>query len=104
MIGSLRYLTNCTRPDMSYAVGLLGRFTVNLKYPVVLEGYSDADWNTLSGDSLSTSGYIFTLGGCAICWKSKKQQIIAKSTMEDELIALALASDQGSWLIKGYVE
>ena len=43
------------------------------KYPVVIEEYSDADWNTLSGDSLSTTGYVFTLGGGAICWKSKKQ-------------------------------
>ena len=28
------------------------------KYPDVLEGFSDADWNTLSGDSLFTTGYI----------------------------------------------
>ncbi len=59
------------------------------KYHVVIEGYSDTDCNTLSGDSLSTIGYVFTLGGRAICWKSKKQQFIAKSTMEAELIALA---------------
>ena len=29
-----------------------------------------------------TTGYIFTLGSGAICWKSKKQTIIANSTME----------------------
>jgi hypothetical protein len=68
------------------------------KYPVVIEGYSDTDWNTLSGDSLSTIGYVFTLGGGAICWKSKKQQIIAKSTMDAELIALASASEEVGWL------
>ena len=34
------------------------------------------------------TGYIFTLGSGAICWKSKKQTIIANSTMEAELIAL----------------
>ena len=28
------------------------------KYPAVIEAFSDADWNTLSGDSLSTIGYI----------------------------------------------
>ena len=33
------------------------------KYLAVLEGFSDADGNTLLGDSLSTTGYIFTLGG-----------------------------------------
>ena len=42
------------------------------KYLTVIEGFSDADWNTLSGDSLSTTGYIFTLSSGAICWKSKK--------------------------------
>ena len=98
IIGSLRYATDCTRPDIAYAVGVLGRFTsrpsidhwnaicrlmrylkrtihVGLfykNYPAVLEGYCDADWNTLSGDSMSTTGYVFTLGGGAISWKSKK--------------------------------
>ena len=82
IIGSLRYATDCTRPDIAYVVGLLCRFTsrpsvehwqaiervmrylkrtMNLglhyyKYPTVLEGYSDADWNTLSDDSKATSG------------------------------------------------
>jgi hypothetical protein len=124
IIGSLRYATDCTRPDIAYAVGVLARFTskpnfehwnvmtrlmrylkrtanyglLYQKYPAVIERYSDADWNTLSGDSLSTTGYVFTLGGGAICWKSKKQQIIAKSTMEAELIALASASEEAGWL------
>ena len=55
----------------------------------VIETFSDADWNNLSGDSFSTTSYIFNLGSGAICWKSKKQTIIANSTMEAELIALA---------------
>ena len=64
----------------------------------MIEAFSDANWNTLSGDSLSTTGYIFTLGSCAICWKSKKQTIIANSTMEAELIALASANEEANWL------
>ena len=47
----------------------------------MIEAFSDADWNTFSSDSLSTTGYIFTLGSDAICWKSKKKTIIANSTM-----------------------
>ena len=43
----------------------------------MIEAFSDADWNILSGDSLSTTGYIYILGSGAICWKSKKQTIIA---------------------------
>ena len=64
----------------------------------MIEGFSDADWNTLSGDSLSTTSYIFTLGSDAICWKSKEQTIIANSTMEAELITLASASEEANWL------
>ena len=77
--------------------------TINLgiqysKFPAVFEGYSDADWNTLSEDSKATSGYIFSIGGGVVSWKSKKQTIIAQSTMESELIALSLASEEASWL------
>ena len=124
IIGSLCYATNCTRPDITYAVGVLSRFTSKpsrdhwlaiervMRYLIgtknydlfykkclaVIEAFSDANWNTLLGDSLSTIGYIFTLGSCAICWKSKKQTIIANSTMEAELLALSLASEEANWL------
>lgn len=124
IIGSLRYATDCTRPDISYAVGVLCRFTscpsmehwyaiervmrylkrtlhLGLHYtrdPAVLEGYSDADWNTLSDDSKATSGYVFNIAGGAVSWKSKKQTILAQSTMESELIALASASEEANWL------
>ena len=67
------------------------------KYPAVIEAFSDADWNILLDDSLSTIGYIFILGSGAICWKSKKQTIIANSTMEAELIILASTSEEANW-------
>ncbi|KAK2973534.1 hypothetical protein RJ640_010589 [Escallonia rubra] len=41
---------------------------------------------------------VFTLGDGAICWRSKKQRIIAKSTMEAELIVLPSASQEAGWL------
>ncbi|KAI9184765.1 hypothetical protein LWI28_000846 [Acer negundo] len=47
------------------------------KFPAVLEGYSDANWNTLFDDSKATSGYIFSIAGGGISWKSKKQTILA---------------------------
>ena len=120
----MRYATNCTRLDIAYAVGVLSRFTSKpskdywltieqvmryligtksyglfyKKYPAVIETFSDADWNNLSGDSFSTTSYIFNLGSGAICWKSKKQTIISNSTMETKLIAFALASQKANWL------
>ena len=39
-------------------------------------------------DTKSTSGYVFTLGGATVSWKSSKQTCISRSTMEYEFIAL----------------
>ncbi|GKD44970.1 hypothetical protein Tco_1269615 [Tanacetum coccineum] len=52
------------------------------QYPAVIKGYSDANWISYIKDSRFTSGYVFTLGGEAISWKSSKQTTIAKSMME----------------------
>ena len=54
------------------------------KDPAVLEGYSDANWIIGSTETISTSGYVFTIGGGEISWKSSKQTCIARSTMESE--------------------
>ena len=69
IIGSLRYATDCTRPNIAYIVGVLAIFTnkpnfehwnamthlmrylkrtanyglLYKKYPAVIEGYNDAD-------------------------------------------------------------
>lgn len=124
VIGSLMYLMDCTRPDIANSVNKLARYTSNpshqhwdavvrvLKYlrhtsnyglhytrfPAVLEGYSDANWITGSSTVKSTSGYIFTLGGAAVSWKSCKQTCITRSTMESEFIALDLAAEEANWL------
>ena len=68
------------------------------KYPAVLEGYYDANWISDTKDSKSTSGYLFTLGGGAVSWKSSKQTCIARSTMESEFIALDKAGEEAEWL------
>ena len=46
----------------------------------------------------STSGYVFTFGGAAISWKSAKQTILTRSTMEAELVALETACCEAEWL------
>ncbi|PNX71449.1 retrotransposon-related protein, partial [Trifolium pratense] len=67
-------------------------------YPNVLEGYSDANWISDSDETKSTSGFIFSLGGAVVAWKSSKQTCIARSTMEAEFIALDLAGSEAEWL------
>ena len=120
IIGSLMYVMNCMCLDIAYAVKKLSRFTNNmgkdhwkvlvrvlrylrytlnyglhyLRYLNVLEIYSDANWIFDTKDSKSTSGYVFTIGGAVISWKSSKQTCIARSTMESEFIALDKAGEE----------
>ncbi|WVZ71732.1 LOW QUALITY PROTEIN: hypothetical protein U9M48_020279 [Paspalum notatum var. saurae] len=118
IIGSLMYLASATRPDISFAVRKLSRFmsnpgtyhwhalervmcylkgTMSYGHPAVLEGYSDANW--ISDDELyATSGYVFMLGGSAVPWRSCKQTILTRSTMEAELAALDTVSVEADWL------
>jgi len=66
--------------------------------PAILEGYSDTNWISDSVEIKSTTGYVFTLGGGAIAWKSTKQTLISRSTMESEFIALEVTSSEAGWL------
>ena len=49
-----------------------------------VEGYSDANFHSDRDDSKSQSGYVFTLNGGAVSWKSSKQETTADSTTESE--------------------
>ncbi|KAF3685899.1 hypothetical protein FXO37_00155 [Capsicum annuum] len=124
VLGYLMYIINCTRPDIAYVISKLSRYTSNTnkthwmamkrvlgylkytedytlhynKYPAILEGYSDANWITESNEVKSTSGYIFTIGGGVVSWKSSKQTYISRSTMESEFFSLDKADEEVKWL------
>ncbi|XP_073219642.1 secreted RxLR effector protein 161-like [Cicer arietinum] len=80
----------CTRPDITYVVGRLSRYTSN----PILEGYTYISWINHVEDHASTSGRIFNFGGGAVSWGSKKQTCIADSTMTAEFIALTTGSKE----------
>ena len=63
-----------------------------------IEGYTDSDY--AGDDRKSTSGYIFTLAGGAISWKSSKQTVTTSSTMYAEFVACYEATRQVNWLKK----
>ncbi|RVX23060.1 Retrovirus-related Pol polyprotein from transposon TNT 1-94 [Vitis vinifera] len=124
-VGSLMYAQVCTRPDIAYIVGMLGRYLSNpgmdhwraakrvMRYlqrtkeymltyrrldQLELIGYSDSNFAGCQDSRRSTSGYIYLLAGGAISWRSAKQTLVTSSTMEAEFVACYEASNQGIWL------
>jgi hypothetical protein len=76
---------------MSYGIHYSG-------HPAVLEGYSDANWIYDIDQIYATSWYVFTLGGGVVSWRSCKQTILTKSTMEAKLTTLDTTSAEAEWL------
>jgi hypothetical protein len=54
-----------------------------------LVGFSDADFAGCVIYRKSTSGTCDFLGSCLVCWSSRKQSSIARSTTEAEYVAAA---------------
>lgn len=123
-VGSLMYASLGTRPDISFAVTLLSKFSANpgtvhweavkrvfrylkgtrqlwLTYGpnqnLELTGYTDAD-GSMQEDRKAISGNAFLINGGAVSWFSKSQEIISLSTTESEYIAATHAAKEAIWL------
>ena len=124
-VGSLLYLSSATRPDITFAVNNVAKFSANptnehwtavkrifrylkgtVNYGLLYSenaspdcvGFSDADWAGDLNDRKSTSGYTFQINGAAVSWRSKKQTCVALSTAEAEYIALSAAAQEALWM------
>ncbi|KAG8488224.1 hypothetical protein CXB51_018059 [Gossypium anomalum] len=124
LVGKLIYLSH-TKPDIAYAVGVVSQFMHNPKkshlsavYQILqylkgkpgkgilfkkgenltLEASTDADYAGSMVDRRSTSGYCTFLGGNLVTWRSKKQNVVARSSAEAEFRAMALGVCELLWL------
>ena len=94
----LRYLAGMKTHGITYSALPIKGCGANL-----FQGYSDAAYAN-ADNGRSTSGYVFTVGGGAITWMSRKQTTTAVSTTEAEYIALSEASREACWLRNLYEE
>ncbi|KAJ0471180.1 putative RNA-directed DNA polymerase [Helianthus annuus] len=124
LIGKLIYLS-LTRPDISYTVQFLSQFMHSpkevhlslalrlLRYlklspgkgisfrktdELNLFGYADSDWAKCLNTRKSVTGYCVFLGTSLVSWKSKKQNIVSRSTAEAEYRAMCSITCELMWI------
>ncbi len=124
IVGSLIYMT-ITRPNLSYAVGVVSQFMQTPRKPhldavrrilryikhtlqcgifyqakskLQVHGYTDVNWAGNASDKRSTSGFMFSFGSGAISWSNKKQPTISLSSTEAKYRGAAIAACEVVWL------
>nr|AAT01387.1 putative polyprotein [Oryza sativa Japonica Group]AAT44170.1 putative polyprotein [Oryza sativa Japonica Group] len=124
VVGSLMYAMVCSRLDLSHAMSLVSRYMANpgkehwkaiqwifrylrdtanacLKFGRTnkgLIGYVDSDFAADLDKRRSLTGYVFTIGSCAVSWKATLRHVVAQSTTEAEYMAIAEACKESVWL------
>eukprot|EP00961_Rhodomonas_salina_P158191 2129584-Rhodomonas_salina.3 len=121
VVGSLQYLCNWSRPDLTQSVNECARFMANpgpthmdsakriLRYLAGTQeltltyrrqsdsmanqiwGYADADHARDIDTRRSTTGYVMFMAGAAVSWQSKRQNLVALSSSEAEFYAASYA-------------
>lgn len=66
---------------------------------LTINGFSDSDWGAYKETRKSTTDLCFYLRSSLISWKSKKQQIVSKSSSEGEYKVVTNASCEAQWLL-----
>jgi len=118
-------------PDLSYLVNLLAHFVHNpgkahwnmlkhvlgyikgtLNYAIRyhagaildLVGYVDSDFAGYKNTRCSTEGNIFVVAGGPVSWETKRQDMVALSTVKAEFMVFSRATTQALWLLKYFEE
>ena len=115
LVGRLIYLVH-TRLDLAYSMSMISQFMQDLREPhlqaaykvlyylkgnlgkeilfkkndtLALEAYTDADYAGSLVDRRSTTWYCTFLGGNMVTWRSKKQNVVARSSAKSKFRAIA---------------
>ncbi|GAA0174935.1 transmembrane signal receptor [Lithospermum erythrorhizon] len=123
-VGRLFYL-NFTRPDLTFSVHHLSQFmqhpthchwsatlhvvkylkgttTHVLFYPantnMEITTFCDADWAKCTLTRRSVIGYCIMMGGALISWKSKKQNIVSRSSAKVEYRSATMTVCELQWI------
>ncbi|KAK7576630.1 hypothetical protein V9T40_012916 [Parthenolecanium corni] len=127
-VGALLYLARGSRFDIAFAVSVLSRLlenptvedvgrvkrvfrylagTKDLKLVYrsepesrVMSCYSDADFAGCQTTLCSTMGVVIMFADAAVCWLSRRQQLVSDSMCEAETIAANAASKEIVWLAR----
>ena len=59
-----------------------------------LHGYTDANWGACGVTRRSTGGYVFMLNGGPVSWTSRRQSVVAQSTLEADRVYCSFTSMQ----------
>ena len=120
------YLT-VTKPDLSYAVHTLAQFLqaprlhhwhaalrvvrylknapgqevfLSAKNDLTLTAYCDSDWAACPLTRRSLTGYVVLLGNSLVYWKTKKQQVVSRSSAEAEYRSMAMTLCEVKWIME----
>jgi hypothetical protein len=123
-VGALMYASLGTRPDITFSVSILSKFSISpgpahwtavqrvFRYLLgtrdlwlrfgggqenKMVGWADAD-GSMQEDRHAISGYAFLIDGSAVSWLSKCQEIISLLMTESEYIAATHAAKEALWL------
>jgi len=124
LIGKLNYLI-VTRPDIAFAVSVVSQFmsTPTVRHRAALEQilcylkgapglgilysnhghshiecFADTDWAGSKIDRRSTTGYCVFVGGNLVSCKSKKQNVVSRSSAESEYRATTHSTCKIMWI------
>ncbi|KAJ9535088.1 hypothetical protein OSB04_un001836 [Centaurea solstitialis] len=89
VVGRLNYPT-ITRPDIAFPYQNNGHH--------IIEGFTDADYDGDPTSRRSTTGYCVFVGGNLVSWRSKKQNVVSRSSVESEYRAMAQTTCELIWL------